>query len=80
MVNLDTKERYLLEDAKTQEALCVAKYKEHSEKASCPELKNLFSSLASKEQEHLDTINQILNKIKVNKDNKLNKILSHNLI
>ena len=60
MVNLDTKERYLLEDAKTQEALCVAKYKEHSEKASCPELKNLFSSLASKEQEHLDTINQIL--------------------
>ena len=48
MVNLDTKERYLLEDAKTQEALCVAKYKEHSEKASCPELK------------HLDTINQIL--------------------
>ena len=50
MVNLDTKERYLLEDAKTQEALCVAKYKEHSEKASCPELKNLFSSLASKEK------------------------------
>lgn len=60
MINLDTKEKYLLEDAKVQEALCVAKYKEHAQKANCQELKNLFNSLASKEQSHLDTINQLL--------------------
>ena len=61
MINLTTKERLLLEDAKSHETLCVAKYKEHAEKANCQELKSLFNSLAQKEQQHLNTINQILN-------------------
>ena len=61
MVNLTTKERLLLEDEKSHETLCVAKYKEHAKKANCQELKSLFNSLAQKEQQHLDTINQILN-------------------
>ena len=61
MLNLNTKEKSLLEDAKEHETLCVAKYKDHAEKTNCQELKNLFNSLASKEQQHLDTINQILN-------------------
>lgn len=60
MVNLTTKERLLLEDEKSHETLCVSKYKDYSNRAKCPELKNLFSSLAQKEQQHLDTINQIL--------------------
>ena len=60
MLDLNTKERGLLEDAKEHETLCVAKYKEHAQKTNCQELKNLFNSLASKEQQHLDTINQIL--------------------
>ena len=61
MINLSTKERMLLEDEKSHEQLCVDKYKEYSNKASCSELKNLFSQLAQKEQEHLDSINQLLN-------------------
>ena len=61
MVNLNTKERLLLEDEKSHETLCVSKYNDYSNRAKCPELKNLFSSLAQKEQQHLDSINQILN-------------------
>ena len=61
MVNLTTKERLLLEDEKSHETLCVSKYKDYANRASCQELKNLFSSLGQKEQQHLDTINQILN-------------------
>ena len=60
MINLTTKERMLLEDEKAHEQLCIAKYKDYSQKASCPELGNLFSTLSQKEQEHLDSINQIL--------------------
>lgn len=60
MVNLTTKERFLLEDEKSHETLCVSKYNEYSNRANCQELKSLFSSLAQKEQEHLDSINQIL--------------------
>lgn len=63
MINLTTKEKLLLEDEKSQEALCVSKYKDYALKASCQELSNLFSSLAQKEQEHLDTINKILSGI-----------------
>lgn len=63
MVNLSTKERMLLEDEKSHEQLYVDKYNEYSNKAHCPELKNLFSQLAQKEQQHLDSINQLLNGI-----------------
>lgn len=61
MVNLTTKERLLLEDEKSHETLCVSKYNDYSKRAKCQELKQLFSSLAQKEQQHLDSINQILN-------------------
>lgn len=60
MTNLTTKERYLLEDQKSHEQLCVEKYSNYSNQAQDPQLKQLFSSLAQQEQQHLDTINQIL--------------------
>ena len=60
MNNLSTKERMLLEDEKSHEQLCVDKYNEYSNKASDTELKNLFSQLAQKEQQQLDSINQLL--------------------
>ena len=60
MINLSTKERMLLEDEKSHEQLCVDKYNEYSNKACDTELKNLFSQLAQKEQQHLDSINQLL--------------------
>ncbi len=61
MINLNTKERMLLEDEKTQEQLCVQKYKDYASRAKDTELKDLFTQLSNKEQQHLDTINQLLN-------------------
>ncbi|NFN18268.1 spore coat protein [Clostridium botulinum] len=60
MVNLSMKERILLQDEKSHEELCVEKYNKYSNKACDVELKNLFSTLAQKEQQHLDSINQML--------------------
>ena len=58
--NLSTKERYLLEDQKSHEELCIKKYTNYSSQAKDPELKTLFSSLASSEQQHYNTIEQIM--------------------
>lgn len=60
MTTLTEKERTLLEDEKKHEELCIEKYNKYASQATCPELKTLFKDLGSKEQQHLDTINQIL--------------------
>ncbi len=60
MLNLNDKERMLLQDEKAGEELCIEKYKKYSEEASDPELKNLFKELMSKEEDHLKTLNQML--------------------
>ena len=60
MLNLNDKERMLLQDEKAGEELCIEKYKKYSEEASNPELKNLFKELMSKEEDHLKTLNQML--------------------
>ena len=60
MINLNDKERMLLQDEKAGEELCIEKYKKYSEEASDPELKNLFKELMSKEEDHLKTLNQML--------------------
>ncbi len=60
MLNLNDKERMLLEDEKSGEELCIEKYRKYSEEASDPELKNLFKELMTKEQEHLKTLNEML--------------------
>lgn len=59
-INLTTKERMLLQDLKNHEELCVQKYQNYSERAQDPQLKQLFSSLSQKEQQHLNSINQLL--------------------
>ena len=61
MSHLTQKERYLLEDQKVQEEICVKKYNNYSQQASDPQLKQLCQQLSQQEQQHLDTINQILN-------------------
>ena len=61
MNNLTHKEKTLLEDQKTHEEVCVKKYNAYASQAQDPQLKQLFSSLSQKEQQHLDTINQIMN-------------------
>jgi len=60
MSHLTQKERYLLEDQKTQEELCIKKYYNYAEQAQDPQLKQLCLELAKQEEQHLNTINQIL--------------------
>lgn len=60
MNNLTQKEKTLLEDQKTHEQVCINKYNEYANKAQDPQLKQIFSSLAQQERQHLDTINQIV--------------------
>lgn len=60
-ISLNTKERLLLEDEKSHEELCIQKYSNYSKLASDQQLKDLFNNHAKIEQEHLNTINQLLN-------------------
>ena len=60
MINLSNKERMLLQDEKEHEELCVNKYRQAAEKASCSNLKSLFNQLEQQEQQHLNSINQLL--------------------
>ncbi len=50
----------LMQDQKSQEELCVKKYQSYAGLAQDPQLRQLFGSLAQKEQEHLNSVNQIL--------------------
>lgn len=60
-MNLTEKEKMLLKDQQTQEELCVKKYTESANKAYDPVLKQLCLEIASHEQQHLDTVTQMLN-------------------
>ncbi len=60
MIQLTQKEQLLLEDQKAHEELCILKYGSYAQQAKDAELKQLFSTYAGQEQQHLDTINQIL--------------------
>lgn len=59
-VTLTTKEKYLLEDAKSHEEQCILKYNNYANLAVDAELKAVFRSNGKKEEEHLQTINQLL--------------------
>jgi spore coat protein CotF len=58
---LTQKERTLLEDQKAHENICIKKYNNYASQTQCPELKQMFQTYARQEQQHLDTINQMLN-------------------
>ena len=60
MNNLTQKEKGLLQDQKTNEEICIKKYNDYANKAQDSQLKQLFSSHAQHEQQHLDTINQVM--------------------
>jgi len=59
-LNLTQKERTLLEDQKNHEEVCIKKYTNYANNAQDQQLKQLFNTLASQEQQHLNTINQLL--------------------
>lgn len=60
-IKLTQKEKLLLEDQKSQEELCIKKYNDYANQVQDPQLKQMFQKIAQYEQQHLDTINQILN-------------------
>ncbi len=59
-LQLSQKERMLLEDQKSHEEVCIQKYNNYSNQATDPELKQLFKTYAGEEQEHLNSVNQML--------------------
>lgn len=59
--NLTQKERLLLEDQKKHEQICIQKYQSYANQTQSSELKQLFQTHAVHEQQHLNTINQLLN-------------------
>ena len=58
-MQLTQKETTLLKDMKSQEKLCVEKYTKYASNALDPQLKELFTSIANVEQQHLNTISSI---------------------
>lgn len=58
-MQLTQKETGLLKDLKSQEKLCVEKYTKYASQALDPQLKELFTSIANAEQQHLNTVSQI---------------------
>lgn len=59
-VQLNQKERMLLQDQQHHEQLCVQKYNKYANETQCSELKQLFQTHSSHEQQHYNTISQIL--------------------
>jgi len=60
-MQLTQKETSLLKDLKDQEQICVEKYNKYSADACDGQLKGLFTQIGQTEQQHLDTISQIMN-------------------
>ena len=65
-MKLTEKEKLLLKDLKTAEQLCVDKYNEYANKATDKKLKSLFNGIKSKEEEHLKTVQKIMDGKAVN--------------
>lgn len=57
---LTQKEKLLLQDLKSQEELCIKKYSKYMNEDGDEVLKQLFRQLGMNEEQHLNTINQIL--------------------
>lgn len=58
-MTLTPKESSLLKDLVGEEQLCVAKYQKYTNEAKSPELKALLSGIATTEQSHLKTLNDM---------------------
>jgi spore coat protein CotF len=60
-VYLTQKERTLIQDLQKHEETCIQKYQENAAKAQDPALKQLFNQHLQHEQQHYQTLEQILN-------------------
>lgn len=60
VMELMEKEKAAIKDLQTQEQTCIKKYEKYSNEAKDPVLKDLFKSLQQKEQQHYDSLQQVL--------------------
>jgi len=60
-LKLTQREKLLLQDQQKHEKICVEKYQSYASQAQDPTLKQLFNSYADQEQQHLNTVTQMLN-------------------
>lgn len=58
---LSEKETAAIKDLQTQEQTCIEKYGRYAKEAKDPVLINLFNDLKKKEQQHYDSLGQVLN-------------------
>ena len=57
---LTQKEQQLLSDQLNHEKVCIEKYNNYAQQVKDPQLKQMFSQYASEEQNHYDTVSQLL--------------------
>ena len=59
-MKLTQKESTLLQDLKTSEEICIEKYNDYAKRADDQALADLFLTIRSQEQKHLDTISKLM--------------------
>lgn len=59
-IKLTQKERMLLEDQRSHEDVCIKKYNNYANMAQDQQLKQLFNTYSSQEQQHYNTLTQML--------------------
>ncbi|MGI5858894.1 MAG: ferritin family protein [Tepidanaerobacteraceae bacterium] len=59
-MQLTQKEISYLKDALSHEQICVTKYNNYANQMQDTELSSMFKNLANREQQHIDTINKLL--------------------
>jgi len=59
-LQLTQKETMLLKDAISHENICVMKYNNYANQLQDTELSTMFKNLANREQQHIDTLNKLL--------------------
>ena len=59
-MQLTEKESMLLQDLKTSEEICIEKYGQYAQKAEDQALADLFLTIRAKEEEHLNTIRELM--------------------
>lgn len=59
-LKLSQKERMLLQDQRHHEEMCIQKYNKYANEAQDQQVKQMFNTHASHEQQHFNTLNQIL--------------------
>ena len=59
-MQLTEQEKTVIKDLQTQEQTCIDKYRFYESSAKDPQLKNLFRRIGDEEQEHFDSLGQVL--------------------